>query len=175
MIYFNSRYLSDNLQIKPAKWKRWTREFLEPDPLGGYQSGYARQFSSKDAFRVFLGGHLVSEQKFSIPEARQIIRDLGPWLKKNGLYALPDLISVSEPRDRHLYIYKLPNKKITYAVRTILKRQSESNGGSSTECFTLELIGSTSDPLTDSQIGHARILLIDRLYVYFIEHVSERC
>ena len=112
MIYFNSRYLSDNLQIKPAKWKRWTREFLEPDPLGGYQSGYARQFSSKDAFRVFLGGHLVSEQKFSIPEARQIIRDLGPWLKKNGLYALPDLISVSEPRDRHLYIYKLPNKKI---------------------------------------------------------------
>ena len=84
--FFTNRELSDKLGINLAKWKRWSREFLPPDPLGGMQSGYARQFNPDQAFTVFLGGHLVADLKFSIPEANQIIQDLNNWLSETGFF-----------------------------------------------------------------------------------------
>ena len=84
--FFTNRELSDKLGINLAKWKRWSREFLPPDPLGGMQSGYARQFNPDQAFTVFLGGHLVADLKFSIPEANQIIQDLNKWLTETGFF-----------------------------------------------------------------------------------------
>ena len=172
MIYFNSKYLSKMLDIKPAKWKRWAREFLDADPLGGYQSGYARQFSYKDAFLVFLGGHLVSEQKFSIPDARQILHDLDGWLKNNGLYALPDPTHLPLQHPRHIYLYKSPSGKIAYAVRTIIKRETVSELNQKVEYYTLERIGSGAEPWTEDQITHARIIGIHTLYRFFIERIS---
>jgi hypothetical protein len=80
--YHSSRELAHLLQIPLNRWKRWSREFLPPDPLGGLQSGYARQFSTREAFIVYLGGFLVAGLGFSIPQARQIIKDLNGWLKK---------------------------------------------------------------------------------------------
>ena len=85
--YYFSRDLSRKLHIPLNRWKRWAREFLPPDPLGGLQSGYARQFSTREAFTVYLGGFLVAGLGFSIPQARQIIRDLGGWMRKSGLDA----------------------------------------------------------------------------------------
>ena len=84
--FFTNRELSDRLGIKLSKWKRWSREFLPPDPLGGMQSGYARQYHADQAFTVFLGGHLVADLKFSIPEANQIIIDLNKWLSEKGFF-----------------------------------------------------------------------------------------
>lgn len=84
--FFTNRELSDRLGIKLSKWKRWSREFLPPDPLGGMQSGYARQYHPDQAFTVFLGGHLVADLKFSIPEANQIIIDLNKWLSEKGFF-----------------------------------------------------------------------------------------
>jgi len=84
--FFTNRELSDKLGINLAKWKRWSREFLPPDPLGGMQSGYARQYNPDQAFTVFLGGHLVADLKFSIPEANQIIQDLNKWLSATGFF-----------------------------------------------------------------------------------------
>jgi len=84
--FFTNRELSDRLGIKLAKWKRWSREFLLPDPLGGMQSGYARQYNPDQAFTVFLGGHLVADLKFTIPEANQIIQDLNKWLSEKGFF-----------------------------------------------------------------------------------------
>jgi hypothetical protein len=84
--FFTNRELSDRLGIKLAKWKRWSREFLPPDPLGGMQSGYARQYNPDQAFTIFLGGHLVADLKFSIPEANQIIQDLNKWLSEKGFF-----------------------------------------------------------------------------------------
>ena len=84
MIYYKNRYLSEKLNIGLAKWKRWVREFLPTDPLSGRQSGYARQLNLGDAFKVYFGGHLVSELKFSIPQAQQILFDLGSWFEKHG-------------------------------------------------------------------------------------------
>ncbi|MDI6688654.1 MAG: hypothetical protein QME06_10600 [Desulfobacterales bacterium] len=86
--YYTNRELSRKLEINIARWKRWSREFLPPDPLGGMQSGYARQYSPDGAFTVFLGGYLVAYMKFTIPEAKQILKDLHDWLVNNGFYFL---------------------------------------------------------------------------------------
>ena len=84
--YFTNRELSRRLGINLAKWKRWSREFLPPDPLGGMQSGYARQYNPDEAFKVNLGGYVVADLKFTIPEAKQILQDLHGWLADKGFY-----------------------------------------------------------------------------------------
>ena len=84
--FYTNRELADRLSINLAKWKRWSREFLPPDPLGGMQSGYTRQYSIDDAFTVYLGGHLVSALKYTIPESKTILRDLHGWLSSIGIY-----------------------------------------------------------------------------------------
>jgi hypothetical protein len=84
--FFTNREVSKRLNINLSKWKRWSREFLPPDPLGGMQSGFARQYSPDGAFTVYLGGHLVADLKFTIPEARQILTDLHAWFAEKGFY-----------------------------------------------------------------------------------------
>lgn len=171
MIYFDSKYLSQRLQINPARWKRWTREFLPPDPLGGYQSGYARQFSYRDAFRVFLGGHLVGVLRFTIPETRQILSDLESWIKKQGFFAIPAGKSKTDSEVDHIYVYNLEHGKFAYAVRTVLGHQWD---GTSihTESYTLTTIGAPCDILAESQIPHARLIMIKTLYRLFLEAIT---
>lgn len=82
--YYTNREVAEKLEINLARWKRWSRSFLPPDPLGGMQSGYARQYAFKDVFKVYLGGHLLSHLKLSVPDSLQVINDLSPWIKKNG-------------------------------------------------------------------------------------------
>jgi hypothetical protein len=82
---FQNRELARRLGINLARWKRWSREFLPPDPLAGIQSGYARQYYLDDAFRVYLGGYLVSHLHLAVPEARRVLADLTPWMKAEGL------------------------------------------------------------------------------------------
>ncbi len=84
--FYTNQELSQKLHINLARWKRWSREFLPPDPLGGLQSGYARQYNPDEAFAVFLGGYLVGDLKFTIPEARRILRDLNNWLAAHKFY-----------------------------------------------------------------------------------------
>jgi hypothetical protein len=84
--FFTNREVSKRLDINLSKWKRWSREFLPPDPLGGMQSGFARQYSPDGAFTVYLGGHLVADLKFAIPEAKQIVTDLHAWFVEKGFY-----------------------------------------------------------------------------------------
>ena len=84
--FFTNRDVSKRLDVNLSKWKRWSREFLPPDPLGGMQSGFARQYSPDDAFTVYFGGHLVADLKFTIPEAKQIVKDLHSWFAEKGFY-----------------------------------------------------------------------------------------
>lgn len=84
--FFTNREASKRLDINLSKWKRWSREFLPPDPLGGMQSGFARQYSPDGAFTVYFGGHLVADLKFTIPEAKQIVKDLHSWFAEKGFY-----------------------------------------------------------------------------------------
>lgn len=82
--FYSNREVAGKFDVKLARWKRWSREFLPPDPLGGMQSGYARQYHPDQVFTVFLGGYLVADLKFTIPEARQILHDLAGWLSDHG-------------------------------------------------------------------------------------------
>ena len=137
--FFTNRELSDKLGIKLAKWKRWSREFLPPDPLGGMQSGYARQYNPDQAFTVFLGGHLVADLKFSIPEANQIIQDLNKWLSDKGFFFDLRRHSVSDKGMEALikkYILfirreKRPDKrfKFIYTVRGIISNEPVQHKG----------------------------------------------
>jgi len=82
----DARQISSFLGTKLSTWKRWSREFLPPDPKARMRSGQTRLFSPNQAFEVYLGAHLVSFLKFSIPEAREIIRGLRQWLRTNGIF-----------------------------------------------------------------------------------------
>ena len=84
--FYTNKELSKKLNVNLARWKRWSREFLPPDPLGGLQSGYARQYNPDEAFTVALGGYLVGDLKFSIPETKQILVDLHLWLVNHDFY-----------------------------------------------------------------------------------------
>jgi hypothetical protein len=59
--------------------------------LGGLQSGFARQYNLRDAFTVFLGGHMVADLSFPVPETRAYLKQLGPWLRRH----LPPLLEHS--------------------------------------------------------------------------------
>lgn len=172
MIYFDSKYLSKCLRINTARWKRWAREFLPPDPLGGYQSGYARQFSHKDAFRVFLGGYLVSVLRFSIPEARQVLMDLDAWMKRQGLYSLPGDPRNGAVRADHVYIYDVGKGKFAYAVRTIAAQPQADASGNCSEHYVLKTIGTSEDMLSQEGTPHARIVLIRELHRRFLRAVN---
>ena len=84
--FYTNRELSQKLKLNLARFKRWSREFLPPDPLGGIQSGYARQYSIDNAFTVYLGGYLVGELKYTILEAKKVLEDLKRWLRENDFY-----------------------------------------------------------------------------------------
>lgn len=134
--FYLNRDLSKRLGIPLSRWKRWSREFLPPDPLGGHQSGYARQYSTKDAFQVYLAGFLVSTLGFSIPAARQILKDLTPWLKKNILDPFHpatnsgDSIAVDGHR---IELIIIPARRktapaFTYRIRSLIERKMLSEG-----------------------------------------------
>lgn len=131
--FYTNQELARRLRLPTAKWKRWSREFLPPDPLGGLQSGYARQYSVDDALTVFLGGVLVADLKFVIPEARQILSDLNSWLLQSGIFTgvvsknQAESISWSRVRDLSIEICRMPSGPdripvFRYRLRGLLER-----------------------------------------------------
>lgn len=138
--FFSNRELSAGLSIPLARWKRWSREFLPPDPLGGLQSGVARQFSVDEALIVFLGGHLVAELKTSVPDARQILKDLKPCLRDIGLFANSRIherfsAGAADPINFYtIFIYRERTEpglaaRFTYMLRGEISRTSQGHGG----------------------------------------------
>jgi len=96
--FYTNKELSQIFNINLAKWKRWSREFLPPDPLGGLQSGFARQYNLDEAFSVYLGGQLVGNLKLTIPEARKMLNDLHQWLVDHDFYF--DFSGTADPRKK---------------------------------------------------------------------------
>ena len=176
--FFSSRDLSRMLKIPLNRWKRWSREFLPPDPLGGLQSGYARQFSPRDAFIVYLGGFLVSGLGFSIPQARQVIKDLSGWMK--GKILEGHLVRHAagnggrrEGRQYEIHILNRGNAPVTgrgagglaYHIREIEGRQKESGGNPSRwrENYIETILKPYPDNVADGFPPVQRILDITRL------------
>jgi len=135
--YYTNKELSEIFEINIAKWKRWSREFLDADPLGGLQSGYARQYHPPDAFHIFLCGYLVAELKYSISATKMIYKDLQIWLKEHGFlnlsYSEKSANNVEKSlKEYFICIQEWKNQKkpvFSYTIRElILKEKYELQG-----------------------------------------------
>jgi hypothetical protein len=135
MKYYTNRELSRLFKINLAKWKRWSREFLPPDPLGGLQSGYARQYHHDDALTVYLGGHLVTDLRFSIPEAKCILTDLSGWLAEAGYYEN----AAAEKRSSEAI------DKLVTCYQVYIQSQPDISGGGSGFSYTIRGIVSEKE------------------------------
>ena len=121
--FYLNRELSDRLSIRLSRWKRWSREFLPPDPLGGLQSGFARQYSLEEAFHVYLGGHMVADLKFSIPETKIILEDLKEWVKSRYFsYPSSEEQPLVRQSAKEYRIYVFMNHEPAQAVQTYAYR-----------------------------------------------------
>lgn len=172
MIYFQSKHLADKLNINLAKWKRWSREFLAPDPLGGLRSGYARQFSYRDAFIVFIGGYLVGKLNFSIPQARQILSDINPWLKAKGFFSLPGRKHRTSPISSQIRIFCLADGKFGFEIRTYAEDWIETPGEICNGQYRQTLINIASDDSLALQATHTWVVFIDNLHRTFIDQLN---
>lgn len=83
---FTAKQLSVSFFTPVAKWKRWAREFLGIDPAAGRHAGVPREFDLGQAFHIYLGKILVGDLLFSIPDARDTISILKPFIEKWGYW-----------------------------------------------------------------------------------------
>jgi hypothetical protein len=161
MIYFTSRHISDALDVKLARWKRWAREFLPPDPLSGRQSGYARNFSVKDAFHVYLAGYLVGSVGFTISEVRQIMSDLDSSLEQRGYHVL-NARSIAKERNR---FWVLIHKKSDGSFGYLEGPETEGRPAMAMASQAL------SKFLAGDSFLDAKIIAIHALYGHFIDRL----
>ena len=174
--FYNNRELSGKFGVNLARWKRWAREFLPPDPLAGQQAGYARQYYVNDAFTVFLGGHLVAALGFSIPEAREILVDASEWMQARGFHFDPR--GNRRPRkgvDLHIKSYALflkisaDNRLTIFARGTIGRIDYEYEGFPVTKEIYVDqpVVKENGDGAGQEAPGVNKILLISQLLDHF--------
>ncbi|SPD74182.1 hypothetical protein PITCH_A210007 [uncultured Desulfobacterium sp.] len=165
MVHTNQQ-LSDVFQINLAKWKRWSREFLPPDPVAGMQCGLAREYNEREAFTVYLGGYLVGSLKFSIPDARMILNDLQKWFDKMDIYPL-DIhdqkwsINIMQGRNGFFYEAKKLLERKCIDEETNIYREE----------YALKLF-ETSDDTSDVDLLNVRKLHVSNLIEVFLNKLG---
>ncbi len=91
--------ISKNLYIPHAGARKHALWFVGDDPVARQRSGHARELTAQEGFRVYLGGHLIS-QGFTAGESRRILDDLSPWMREKAI--LPGSpYSGDSARDKH--------------------------------------------------------------------------
>jgi hypothetical protein len=184
--FYINQELSQKLHIKLSRWKRWSREFLPPDPLGGLQSGYARQYNLDQAFTVFLGGYLVGDLKFTIPEARLILHDLHDWLVAHRFYFdyTGSALSTEETGFAFQY-YQIAicrtatadsgDSEFFYSVRGVIADESSDADGKSVhqKRFVEYFIDSRGNPTPLSNVTGYRVLNISVLHDTFLNALND--
>ena len=186
--FYTNRELSRALNINIARWKRWSREFLPPDPLGGLQSGYARQYTRNDAFTVFVGGYLVKDLNFTIPEARQILSDLKEPLFETGILESYDRVAKLQSEAvaliKHYLIFitsdpdaSLGTSKLHYSVRGILAEETlDILNEPVRQIRYLEIVPSGHDAdgkIKGADIRPVKVLPISALFDHFMATLGE--
>ncbi len=187
--FYLNRELADRLGFKLSRWKRWSREFLPPDPLGGLQSGFARQYNLTDAFQVYLGGHLVADLNFPIPDTRVILEDLKPWVRSQ-YFSNSNRNSaafVAQPvKEYRIHIFTTradyeTEQKRRYAVRRLIDVKMDGKRGTRmvTEHYLEnwlergEFVSGDAEADKALEWGSSRILYISKLYELFEMKLAE--
>jgi len=181
---YTNRELSELLGVNLAKWKRWSREFLPPDPLGGMQSGFARQYYFRDAFHVMLGGHLVGDLHFSVYNARRIMEDLNGWLSERGFYQRPGKKTDSKNEEIRISEYKIfiqhfsegTKKEIefSYTIRGIMFNKPLLNSSTDIreERYVEEVTPSKHTKKSETKLMYEKIINISSLYNNFVKKIG---
>lgn len=167
---YDSRTLSKLLNVPLAKWKRWAREFLPPDPLAGMQSGYARQYYTDAAFEIYLGGYLVSKMGVAIPTARLILQMLTPWREANGYsFELNGRRSEPADSDTEIYIDATKADDPRCRARTVVKKDNAHWQQGSVERIWVrdEVIGTSQKTVDKESIAAVRVLPMAKLTRFF--------
>ena len=97
--------LAQLLELPISKVRRNAKEFLPPDPQASRRSGYSRRFDIGEAFKVFIGTHLVSVLGYSFHDAKIIISDIWPWVESVDL--LPGKLTQRLGIDKDLDNYEV--------------------------------------------------------------------
>jgi hypothetical protein len=82
------REFAQRMRIGLPKARQLAKDFLLPDPEATRQSGKARSIDRNEAFEMYLGHHLVTEMGFGIKHAKVIHKDIGPYLRRKGIYPI---------------------------------------------------------------------------------------
>lgn len=178
--FYLARELSSRLDIPLSRWKRWSREFLPPDPLGGLQSGFARQFSLRDAFTVYLAGYLVSGLGYSVPEARQVLQDLDGWLKRD---VIDPYLSVAKSgpdavqQIPFFHVLILPAQRqtqpaFTYRIRCRVDRRALEGGTIWQEQYTEKVIKPGEPQKTGCYPACQKVLPLSAVALQFMEQLA---
>lgn len=110
-----NRLLADRLGFPYSSVRRWSKEFLGADSKARQRSGYRRLMSSDEAFKIFLLGHLIQNLGFAVDDAKQIVKDLEPWLKRKGIFPESNYAEI-EPNckaDEKVKLYKIRIQRST--------------------------------------------------------------
>jgi hypothetical protein len=170
-----SRQLAKIFGYNLARWKRWSREFLPPDPRAGLQDGFTREFSLDEAWTVFVGGHLVATLKFTIPQAKIILSDIRPWMRANGLFPEPPY--VTEFPEYSIWLWEiniLPGIKRPFyyeAIGIITWEEEDLNQGPAklvTENYIKTPILKEDEPAEAAEAREKRVLMIEGLLQVFM-------
>jgi len=157
--------------------------------LGGLQSGFARQYSLVDAFHVYLGGHLVADLNFPIPETRLILDDLKPWVRSQFFSHKHNKVppSVALPtKEYRIHIFTTranshTEHKRRYAVRRLIDEKMDGKRGTRmiTERYlenwleSGEFVSGDADADNALEWGSSRILYISKLYEKFKRKLNQ--
>jgi len=76
----SARDLAERFNVPLDTAKRWSREFLPPDPTAGRGAGIARMFSADECVILFLAAYLLRNEGYGTVDTQQILEDLTPWL-----------------------------------------------------------------------------------------------
>lgn len=84
MLVITNRILEKSSKFTHTQIKRWAVAFLRPDKSSGQHSGVSRTYDFEQASRIYFGGYLVQDLKFTLDEAKQILNDIYDWLDEKG-------------------------------------------------------------------------------------------
>jgi len=94
-----NRELFEAFDVVESTWKRWSREFLPPDPAAGKSKGKARKYTQDEAFKVWFGGQLLTEKQMSVVEAKDVVKALGIYMDVKGFSPIQNVLSEMEKSD----------------------------------------------------------------------------
>lgn len=171
--YLTARDLSQRFNVPLDTIKRWSREFLPPDPTAGRRAGRARLFDLDEALILKLARYFIRNEGYSISDSRQILNDLKPWFLATGLF--PSRIGPNGLKNMfyELYIQKKNHEDFfRYDTKKIMtKNEFEEEGGKKkfVETYILEPI-SGQEPLHG--LENTKIIRISILVLYSLGSIG---